>query len=177
MSIIKYSILLFALALISSLVYFRSEKPTVKQFPTFAGINQSIYTNRGVVDRIIQVDLSFKNDSEENQNIVAEVTLPFDYRETLNYKWTLGENVKLTSGNLTGTISDFNGNSPKTITFSVSGFTKKENRHISFEIFGKKNGKVIYGESLLASQLENTFENTVQNVERIKASRLEKPRE
>lgn len=147
------------------------------QFPTFAGGNQSIYSNRGIVDRIVQVDLDYKNSINGSQEITAEISLPFDFKGQLEIKWTLGENVVLVSGLLTDTIAELKAGATQKIKLQVSGFTKFENRHISFEIMGQKNGRVIYGESLLASQLENTFEHIVQNVERIKASRMEKPRE
>ena len=59
-------------------------------------------------------------------------------------------------------------NESKKISISVTGFSKENNHHIGFEIYGIKNGKNVYGDALIASDIENTFENVVQNVEKIK---------
>ncbi len=174
--IIAFSCL--CIALIGAYIFMQpSTNYSSKQVPAFAGVNQSIYSNRGVVDRIVQVELSYKNSTNGSQEVTAEISLPFDFNERLEFKWKLGENVILTGGSLTDTISELKAGAPKKVKLHVTGLTESQNRHIGFEIMGRKNGRAIYGESLLASQLENTFEHTVQNVERIKASRMEKPRE
>ena len=59
-------------------------------------------------------------------------------------------------------------NLPVKITIEVFGFTQDENRHIGFEIGGQRKLRIVHGESLLASRVDKTFENIVQNVERIK---------
>lgn len=167
---------IFLLVTSAGIVAYVQSKPTVtaSRFANFAGAEQSIYTNRGVVERSIQIELSSENLPNGNQQITAEIKLAFDHSDALTFKWGLGENVKIVSGELEGKISNFESNRPKKIQLLVNGFTESENRHINFEVLGEKNNRRLYGDSLLASKPETTFENTVQNVERIKASRLEK---
>ncbi|MBC7740592.1 MAG: hypothetical protein H7061_00240 [Bdellovibrionaceae bacterium] len=143
----------------------------------FAGVPQSDYTNRGLVTRTIEINLTSvsipKDQGEETQIITADVILPFDFEAPLKFKWLLGEEIKLVQGELNGQAQSFKANIPTQITIEVRGFTKIDNRHIGFEIGGERNKKIIHGDSLLASRIDLTFENIVQNVERIKAEQSE----
>lgn len=133
---------------------------------------QSEFTGKGVVDRTIQLKLNFdkKNLNSELVEISAEVRLPFDFNDKLFFRWKLGQDVFLIDGNLNGQVDGLLKNETKKVIITVTGFSKESNHHIGFEIYGIKNGKNIFADGLIASDLENTFENTVQNVEKIKAS-------
>ncbi|MBC7420886.1 MAG: hypothetical protein H7328_09170 [Bdellovibrio sp.] len=170
-----FIILIFLI--ISGGIYFARSKHVTTSPSGFANITQSIYSNRGIVDRIISIQLSSKNTDSETQEITAEISMPFDYAETLQYKWNLAENVVIAAGDLSGVVDNLKASSPTKIKILVKGFVNNESRFISFEAVGQTTSRRIYGESLLASQAEKSFENIVQNVERIKASRNGKSRE
>ncbi len=134
----------------------------------FASVPQSQYTSRGVIDGAITVNLFTRNLTADTQEITAETSTQFDYDNELKFKWTLGENVKIVTGDLIGQSSHFKSNERKSFSIVVTGFTAIENHHVGFEITGRANSTVIHGHSLIASQMDQTFENIVQNVERIK---------
>lgn len=132
----------------------------------------SSFTTGGTAQKILNVELKY--DEVQSNNDVAEikayVTLPFTYQHSLNYKWKLGEGVEIVDGLVAGQIPELFAQQSRLISIKVKGFSKQTNHHIGFEIFGQTQGRGIYGDALIASDLANTFENTVQNVERIKAS-------
>jgi hypothetical protein len=133
----------------------------------------STFTPNGVIHREIKID--FAADSVENESETAQVyvklKMPFDFDADLDYNWKLSEGVSLVEGEIKGQLKGLKKNESKTITISVKGFSKKINRQIGFEVFGTQNGRKIYGDILMASDKENTFEDIVQNVEKIKASK------
>ena len=132
----------------------------------------SVFATKGLGDKVLQVKIrhdDVSTNSEESE-IVAEVSMPFDFNSRLNYRWKIGEGVEILQGELSGFVDGLQAKDSKLVRLKVRGFSRQENHHIGFEIYGKSNGRAIYGDALSASDLENTFENTVQNVERIKAS-------
>lgn len=151
-------------------VYFyqQKNKPALHR-PVFL---QSKFSSKGVVDRIIQLKMNFEKAklNSEKVEISAEVQMPFDFNDKLYFRWKLGQDVILAEGELSGEINGLFKNEVKKVSLWVTGFSKENNHHIGFEIYGIKNGKNIYGDALIASDIENTFENIVQNVEKIKAS-------
>ena len=132
----------------------------------------SLFATKGLGDKVLQVKIRFDEvkTNAESAEITAEISMPFDFNGPLSFRWKLGQNVNVLDGNLNGQIDGLKQNEIKMLRLKVNGFSKQENHQIAFEIFGASNGRKIYGDSLIASDLENTFENTVQNVERIKAS-------
>ena len=134
---------------------------------------QSEFSGHGVVNRIIRLKLNFENAKSDSEQVAvtAQISMPFEYTDKLFFKWKLGENVVLASGQLTGEVNSVLKDEKKTITIFVTGFSKEINHHIGFEVSGIKNGKTIFADALIASDLENTFENTVRQVEKIKASK------
>jgi hypothetical protein len=135
-------------------------------------ILQSVFTSKGVTTRVIQIELKYdsvKSHSEEVE-IKALVSMPFNYSSTLNYKWKLGEGVSVTEGSVSGEIENLIKGEPRIVVLRVKGFGQESNHHIGFEVSGNRSDQVLYGDALIASDLENTFENTVQNVERLKAN-------
>ncbi|MEK6628007.1 MAG: hypothetical protein AABY53_05230 [Bdellovibrionota bacterium] len=171
MSIKKWTttfLLLFSFSLMIYIYYTDNKKPPHSS----RTVLQSKFSSKGVANRIIQVRLNSdeKQSNTEKVEISAEVSTPFDFTDKLYFKWQLGQDVILVSGELAGEIHSLLKNEPKKIYLTVTGFSKENNHHVRFEISGTKNGKSIYGDALIASDLENTFENTVQNVEKIKAS-------
>jgi hypothetical protein len=132
----------------------------------------SSFTTGGSAQKVLNVEVKY--DEVQFNSDVAEikayVTLPFSYQHPLKYKWKLGQGVELVEGSVEGTVSELFAQQTHLISIKVKGFSKQENHHVGFEIFGQTQGRGIYGDALVASDLENTFENTVQNVERLKAS-------
>lgn len=132
----------------------------------------SVFATKGLGDKILQVKIrhdDVSTNSEESE-VVAEVSMPFDFNSRLNYRWKIGQGVEVLQGDLSGFVDGLQAKDIKLVRLKVRGFSRQENHHLGFEIYGKSNGRAIYGDALSASDLENTFENTVQNVERIKAS-------
>lgn len=122
---------------------------------------------------LIKISSEIAETSDENATVKINLILnaSFDLPESLNYQFKLGENVALVEGDLEGTLAKgLKQNVNTNLSISVRGYSTIQNRHILFEIFGKQKGKFIRSSILLASDKENTFENTVQNVEKIKAS-------
>lgn len=144
-----------------------SASPRPKTF-----ILQSIFTSKGVTNRIIQVELKYETVKTHNEEveIKALVSMPFSYSSPLNYKWKLSEGVTITDGSLAGQIDGLVKGEPKMITLHVKGFGLESNHQIGFEVMGQRAEQAVYGDAMIASNLEDTFENTVQNVERLKAN-------
>jgi hypothetical protein len=150
--------------------FFHSKSQPHENFA--AGIPISQFSSKGVVDRIIDLKLSFDEVAKntDKSSIHVKINMPFDFNEKLHYHWKLGQGVALHSGEIDGELDHLFKNETKEISIDVTGFSKEINHHVGFEIYGLKNGHKIYGEGLVASDLENTFESIVQNVEKIKAS-------
>lgn len=161
--------------LLAATVYWAYQKnsdPNVKLPVGKPPLLLSAFTTGGSAQKILKVEVSFdevKTDSEIVE-IKAYVSLPFDYKFPLNYKWSFGPGVQLVEGLENGVLPELFAQQSKLISIKVRGFSKERNSHIRFDIHGVTNGQGIYGDALIASDIENTFENTVQNVERIKAS-------
>ena len=163
---------LFLLVLLTAVfsIYQLNKGPSVRR--SFAsGINVSQYSSHGVVDRIInlKIETSRKANSDSISEVAALISLPFDFDGELHYKWTLGQNVILKEGSLSGTtIKSFQKDKQEQIYISVEGFTPKNLRHIGFEIYGIKNNRRIFADGLISSQKEQSFEKTVQRNSGIK---------
>ena len=155
---------------ISTFFYFQN---VGKSQPARTQFLQSKFSAKGVVDRTIQLKLNADEASSNSEKveISAEFKLPFDFGDQLHFRWKLGQDVMLVDGALSGQVNGLIGNEPKKLTITVTGFSKETNHQVGFEISGIKNGKNIFADGLIASDLENTFENIVQNVEKIKAAK------
>jgi hypothetical protein len=144
--------------------------------PATFNVPTSDFSGYGPVDRIINIkikeDRIAKNDHEA-VNIKTQVSMPFDYEDGLDYKWILTQNVQLKEGNLTGQIKNLKAGQPITVDISVTGFSSVANRQVIFQISGFKNGRRIFADGIIASKKENTFEDIVQNVEKIKAAKAQ----
>jgi hypothetical protein len=163
---IKKPQLFFYFFLILGIGAYQFLKPQPMLRKSFSGVNVSQFSSRGVVDRIINLQIDVTRENE----ITSSVSLPFDFDDSLQYKWILGQGVKLIEGSLLGsTEKGFTKGQPVKIKIKVSGFNSQNNHHIGFEVSGLKNNHRIYAEGLISSQFEKSFENTVQNVERLKA--------
>lgn len=150
--------------------FFKAPVMIRKSFAT--GINVSEYSSRGVTDRTILLKLDTSDLSKNKVDVIAQVSVPFNFNEELRYKWTLGQNVVLKQGVLEGSIGKgLKKDTLEKISIQVQGFNINDRRHIGFEIWGTKNGRRIYADGLISSQKENSFENIVQNVERLKAEK------
>lgn len=172
MSLVK-RLIISAVALVSLLFgYYFLKQNNSNVASHKSRFTQSGFTSKGVINRTIEISLDFESptsDSEKTE-ITSSINLPFAFSEKLFYRWHLSEGVILKEGSLTGEIPGLIQNSPKKTSITVIGFSKNNNRQIKFEIYGFKNSQKIYGDAIISSDMENTFENAVQNVERIKAS-------
>ena len=147
---------------------YRKTSTSVRRKPF---VLQSIFTSKGAATRIIQIDLQYDSvkTHSEDVEIKAFVSMPFSYSPVLHYKWKLGEGVIVTNGSLTGQITNLVKGEPQLITLNVKGFGLESNHQVGFEVIGSQSAQKLYGDAMIASNLEDTFENTVQNVERLKA--------
>lgn len=161
----------------ASLIYFGTDyfnhkyltREVMKPLPP-----QSVFTSKGVSTRLLKVILDYESVSADAEvaTVTANISMPFDYDSTLNYKWKLGEGVSLADASaVRGVIQGMRAGQEIQIKIKVTGFSLEKNHHISFEVTGSLNGRNIHGQALIASDAENTFENTVKNVEQIKSSR------
>ncbi len=171
MSLTKGFIILL-LSLVAGLNYNYFAK--AKSQPAPHVVPQSEFSGHGVVDRVIQlkfIEAQPAKTEEAPSNIKVAVTVPFDFEPELQFKWLLTENVKLVSGSLAGKISHFKAGVPQELDIQVTGFSQIENRQVAFQITGSKDGRKIFADGIVASLKDNTFENIVQNVEKIKAEK------
>lgn len=135
-------------------------------------IFKSIFSSKGVGDRIIELKMQADEvkTNDEVSVVTVEARMPFNFDSSLQYKWKLGEGVTLVEGSLNGQLNGLSSTQLTQLKISVKGFSKEINHQVGFEIHGLKNGRKIYGDSIIASDKESTFEDIVQNVEKIKAS-------
>jgi hypothetical protein len=133
---------------------------------------QSVFTSKGTSARLIKVSLEYDNVETDDKiaEVTAHISMPFDFVRNMNFRWKLGEGVQIVEGAPEGILQGLRAGEEVPVRIKVKGFSLQQNHHVGFEINGALNGKYIHGDALVASDLENTFENTVQNVERIKAS-------
>lgn len=123
----------------------------------------------GPVERNINLKLSLNKSSISK--LTATVSVPYNYGSTLHYKWKLGPNVVLEQGTLVGTISSLQKNQAVTVAISVKNFNTDENRFVRFEVFGTDPQKRIFSDGIVSSNQPNSFENIVQEVEKINAEK------
>ncbi len=171
MSIKKPQLILIVFLLIGWSAYKLLQAPDQLRRSFATGINVSQFSSHGIVDRVINLKISIIHaDSTNDQvEVVAEVALPFDFDGALEYKWILGQGVILKEGQLRGKTNIlFTKDSVQKIKLRVNGFSPENLRHIGFEIFGTKNGRRLFAEGLISSQLEKSFEKTVQRNSGIK---------
>ncbi|MCC2678913.1 MAG: hypothetical protein K0R29_1489 [Pseudobdellovibrio sp.] len=147
--------------------YFSQHQKMLKPLPP-----QSVFTSKGVSTRLLKVVLEHEKvqTDSETASVTALVSMPFEFNNNLNFKWKLGEGVKIVEGTELGVIQGMRAGQVVEIKIKVNGFSLMQNHHIAFEVNGSLNGRNIHGQALIASDAENTFENIVQNVEHIKAS-------
>ncbi len=134
----------------------------------------SEFTGHGIIERSIKIKLTEDRKSLLDQDpvyISVGIEVPFDFDGLLEYKWLLGENISLDTGALQGQVVNFKANQKKTLQIGVRGFSQLENRHVSFQIAGLKNGRKIFADGIIASRKDQTFEHVVQNVEKLRAER------
>lgn len=147
-----------------------------KTTETIPFVPTSVFTGQGVVDRLFQIQI--KNDiatQSENEpvEIKAQISTPFDFEGPVHYKFILTEKIQLIEGSLEDTFQDIKVGQPKIVKIKVLGFTKNENRQIAFQVSAEKNNRHYYSDGIIASKKEETFEDIVQNVERIKKEQKE----
>ena len=106
---------------------------------------------------------------EDVVTVIAYVSVPVNYPAELNYQWQLTENVILINGKLNSSLKNLEKNKVYPIEIKVSGFSQLENRHITFKISGLHNGRKVLANGIVASKIEDTFEDVVKNVEKLRA--------
>lgn len=160
---------LIVIGAVSSMTYFKTRHSASLPKGYFP---QSIFTSKGMSARTIQVTIKAGEAAKHDEvvEVQASVTMPFTYSGELNYRWKFGDGVTQMDGVANGQIQNLIKGEAQVITIKVKGFGRESNHQLGFEVNGNNGGYAIYGDALIASDLENTFENTVQNVERIKAN-------
>ena len=166
MSVITKSILILTLNIF---LFGCTEKKKDLASRGLSPIATSQYSYMGPVERTIDLKLHLnKAQFNSSAKIRAVVSLPYDYNQPLEYKWKLGQNVKLQKGfTLSGRISSLKKNNPVEITIAVDQFQAQvDTRFVRFEVFGTDPNKRIYSDGLVSSHQENAFESIVQEVEK-----------
>jgi hypothetical protein len=161
---------------IGAMTFANSQTSKVRFNLNATSVPTSEFSGYGPVDRIITIKIKEDKIAKQDRDIVTvktDITMPFDYDDKLEFKWILTENVHLVKGDLTGTVQFLKANAPKTVEISVTGFSKLENRQIAFQVSGTKNGRRIFADGIITTQKEKTFEDIVQNVEKIRAEKDE----
>jgi hypothetical protein len=81
---------------------------------------------------------------------------------TLNYSWTLPEDVQVLEGTTNDLLGEFKAGEIKEFVLKVKGFSKQLKKYVSFEIKGDYNQQLIRREILISSRVEDSFEYLVQ---------------
>ncbi|OFZ28697.1 MAG: hypothetical protein A2622_06315 [Bdellovibrionales bacterium RIFCSPHIGHO2_01_FULL_40_29] len=102
-------------------------------------------------------------------SIAAKVTVPIAFDGIIKYKWILSENIELISGETSGQWISLKTDDVAISTVSLKGFSKEENRQVVMRVWGFKEGRKILSEAIISSNPQETFEDIVKNVEKIKA--------
>ena len=129
-------------------------------------IPRTEFSYRGLVDRSITVQFNVKK--SEISEIIASVQLPENYSETLKFKWTLGQDIEIQSGELHGSIENYEKNKTIVLRILVKGFDSKIKRHLRFEIQGVNQGRPLFADGIISSDKENSFEQVVKEIENYK---------
>ena len=135
------------------------------------GPNLSAFTGQ-FQNQLIQLKIKADAIAAKNDDVVsiiAYVSVPVDYPAELSYEWQLTENVHLVDGSLQSNLKKLEKNKIYPIEIKVSGFSQLENRQIVFKISGSHNGHRVSAHGIVASKTEDTFENVVKNVEKLRA--------
>lgn len=159
--------------LILTLTFGCTEKKKDLQSRGMSPVSTSQYSYMGPVERTIELKLLLNKPKFDSSGTVrAVISLPYDYNSPLQYKWKLGQNVKLQKGySLTGTIPSIKKDTPVEITISVDQFQATDTRFVRFEVFGTDPNKRIFSDGIVSSHQENAFESIVQEVEKIHAEK------
>ena len=126
----------------------------------------------GMGERSIQLKLKQDNSLFNNQTEVsAEIEVPAQYVGDINFKWKLGSDIKLVSGDTSGIVKADSQNTRFIFKLIVENFKNHENRFVRFEAVGMTKKHSIYTDGILSSTLDNSFEDTVQKVEKFNAEK------
>ncbi len=155
---------LFTILAISFFIISCKENKQAKQ--GLKKIPVSAYTYKGLVEKSIQ--LKFKSSGTNPTTISAEIEIPYNYQYPLNYEWKLGEQVKLSNGQIKGEVALLQQNKKVEISIDVTGFKSDAVRFIRFEIIGTNPQRKIYADGIYSSDISSSFESIVQEVENYK---------
>lgn len=129
-------------------------------------ISHSQFGYRGVVEK--SLDLKFEKDFGSTSEITAVVSSGYGYPSELEYNWKLGPGVTLAAGELKGKISGLEKNKKMKLKIKVNGLDANQIRHVGFDIIGLNSTQRVYADGVVSSQVENSFEKIVQEVEQHK---------
>ena len=129
-------------------------------------ISQSQFTYRGQIER--SIELKFNVEKNDVSEIYAVAILPTNYNDELSFKWSLGEGVLLTSGELEGKIIKIPDNKKIKLQILVKGFNTDIVKHIRFEILGLNPKHRVFADGIVSSNQKNSFESIVHEVENYK---------
>ena len=172
----KFRFVLFSIfILISGALFYFSKFSNSYGFSSFNSKRppeESLFATKGTGNQNLVVKLEYETvkSNDEAIEVIAHVSMPFDFPSELRYRWKLGDGVTIVEGENNGSIDGLVSGEEKIVKIRATGFSLQENHHIAFEIGGSFHQRYVHADALIASDPENTFENTVQNVERLKAN-------
>jgi hypothetical protein len=128
-------------------------------------ISTSEFSYRGAVDR--SIELKFYNDKSDVSSISVIAKVPENYSGDLNYKWTLGSDIKISKGELSGAVTS-SQNKKIFLQIFVKNFNSKDIKYVKFEIMGDDSGRRLFADGIVSNNKENSFEEIVKEVETYK---------
>jgi len=137
-----------------------------KNMHGLSSFNHSQFTYRGLAERSIQ--LKFKVNKNQISTVTAVIETDYDYNYPVNIEWKLGQFIQLNEGQLKQTIPFLKKNQPVSFVLKIEGFNSSENKFIRFEALGTHPHRRIFTDGIVSSQIENSFEKIVQEVEAYK---------
>jgi hypothetical protein len=153
--------------LLSSFIFFMSGcfESETRNLHGLKSISTSEFGYRGAVDR--SIDLKFDSKKSDISTISVVAKIPESYSGALSYKWTLGSDIKIDQGELSGTVSA-KDNKKIFLRIFVKNFNSKEVKHVKFEITGGDSGRRIFADGIVSNNKENSFEEIVKEIETYK---------
>lgn len=104
----------------------------------------------------------FSKKRDEQSTVKAVITAKKDLPAGLSFRWVLGQDVQVTSSELTGTLHEIKQGESQEVFLNVYGFNKQQKTFLSFEVKGTVDNHLLVKETLSSSRPEDSFEYVVQ---------------
>jgi hypothetical protein len=126
----------------------------------------------GMGERSIQLKLHQDNNLFSNHTeVTAEIDVPAQYTGDIHFKWKIGSDITLVSGETSGIVKANAQNTHFIFKLKVENFKNYKQRFIRFEAVGMTKKNSIYTDGIISSTLDSSFEDTVQKVEKFNAEK------